>query len=606
MKKFLSFFFLSVSLNICAQDTQAQIDSIMTLYPNCTDYPTDVLIVLDSLLVALANEENNDTGTVNELEIDSLFIDFLATNYPSVLQNGEIVANEAAQITALNLNSLGLYSLTGIEHFTGLETLECKSNNLVSVPELSENLKYLDLRSNNLNQIAPLPDGLLEVDLRYNSLPYVPFFPNSITNLKICYNDLNVLPNLPDSLEVLFCAYNYLIELPPLPSKIQQILCYNNQINVLEYLPESIETLRIQNNNLSVFPDVPEGLQSLNFSNNPIVCVKNYPVQFEDDFSTYSNCFDGCTDSTALNYNQEANNPDNSCTYLPVVNFPDDLTEINTGINATYLIEEVSVNNTSIDSGYVLGAFYYNDQGSLSCGGAREWNGGPESIAVYLDDETTDEKDGFEEGDEIIWLAYQNDSSDNSSAIFLCSIHFISGTNLFAVNSINLIATIFISDVTATFGCKDPMALNYEPTASLNDFSCQYQHQIDLAELNDSIAQLLNLVNALNEDLSLLLEEAYTDTLVTKIIEDWNVTIGLQEGWNMFGYGCPEEKEATEVFAVYQNEIEIAKDNFGNAYLTEYNFNGIGFLTPGMGYQIKVNASIPNFNLCDWYLYNPE
>jgi hypothetical protein len=74
----------------------------------------------------------------------------------------------------------------------------------------------------------------------------------------------------------------------------------------------------------------------------------------------------------------------------------------------------------------------------------------------------------------------------------------------------------------------------------------------------------------------------------------------------MFGYGCPEEKEATEVFAVYQNEIEIAKDNFGNAYLTEYNFNGIGFLTPGMGYQIKVNATIPNFNLCDWYLYNLE
>ena len=145
MKKFLSVFFFSVSLNICAQDTQAQIDSIMTLYPNCTDYPTDVLIVLDSLLVALANEENNDTGTVNELEIDSLFTDFLATNYPSVLQNGEIVANEAAQITALNLNSLGLYSLTGIEYFTGLETLECKSNNLVSVPELSENLKYLDL-----------------------------------------------------------------------------------------------------------------------------------------------------------------------------------------------------------------------------------------------------------------------------------------------------------------------------------------------------------------------------------------------------------------------------------------------------------------------------
>ena len=35
----------------------------MTLYPNCTDYPTEVLIVLDSLLVALENEQNNNEGS---------------------------------------------------------------------------------------------------------------------------------------------------------------------------------------------------------------------------------------------------------------------------------------------------------------------------------------------------------------------------------------------------------------------------------------------------------------------------------------------------------------------------------------------------------------
>ncbi|GIS04762.1 MAG: hypothetical protein CM15mP107_3820 [Bacteroidota bacterium] len=42
----------------------------MTLFPNCTDYPTEVLIVLDSLLVALENEVDNEG---NE-EVDLLFL----------------------------------------------------------------------------------------------------------------------------------------------------------------------------------------------------------------------------------------------------------------------------------------------------------------------------------------------------------------------------------------------------------------------------------------------------------------------------------------------------------------------------------------------------
>ena len=55
VKKLVYIFILFISFVCKAQDTQAQIDSIMTLYPNCTDYPTEVLIVLDSLLVALEN-----------------------------------------------------------------------------------------------------------------------------------------------------------------------------------------------------------------------------------------------------------------------------------------------------------------------------------------------------------------------------------------------------------------------------------------------------------------------------------------------------------------------------------------------------------------------
>ena len=134
----LFFFFLSF---VCkAQDTQAQIDSIMTLYSNCTDYPTEVLIVLDSLLVALENEQD-DEGNVADL----LFFNYLSDNYPNMVVDGVINNEEASLITDLNLDGLGLNNIDGIEHFTNLESLSCKNNNLTSIPDLpnpTRNVKF--------------------------------------------------------------------------------------------------------------------------------------------------------------------------------------------------------------------------------------------------------------------------------------------------------------------------------------------------------------------------------------------------------------------------------------------------------------------------------
>ena len=134
----LFFFFLSF---VCkAQDTQAQIDSIMTLFPNCTDYPTEVLIVLDSLLVALENEQDNE-GIVADL----LFFNYLSDNYPNMVVDGVINNEEASLITDLNLDGLGLNNIDGIEHFTNLESLSCKNNNLTSIPDLpnpTRNVKF--------------------------------------------------------------------------------------------------------------------------------------------------------------------------------------------------------------------------------------------------------------------------------------------------------------------------------------------------------------------------------------------------------------------------------------------------------------------------------
>ena len=81
----------------------------------------------------------------------------------------------------------------------------------------------------------------------------------------------------------------------------------------------------------------------------------------------------------------------------------------------------------------------------------------------------------------------------------------------------------------------------------------------------------------------------------------WNVSIDLQEGWNMFGYGCPELIDVVEGLSNHTESIAIVKDNTGSVYIPEFSFDGIGNLTPGFGYQIKLTEAIEGFSLCDWY-----
>ena len=68
-----------------------------------------------------------------------------------------------------------------------------------------------------------------------------------------------------------------------------------------------------------------------------------------------------------------------------------------------------------------------------------------------------------------------------------------------------------------------------------------------------------------------------------------NNPITLTAGWNMIGYLRTEPANAQGVFEVINStgNLIIAKDYLGSAYLPEWDFNGIGEMEPGKGYQIK-------------------
>ena len=78
-----------------------------------------------------------------------------------------------------------------------------------------------------------------------------------------------------------------------------------------------------------------------------------------------------------------------------------------------------------------------------------------------------------------------------------------------------------------------------------------------------------------------------------------SISITLNNGWNMIGFACSENTNAMVAFSAIQDKIVIAKDGVGNAYLPDWDFNGIGDLERGYGYLIKVSEEITNYNVCN-------
>jgi endo-1,3(4)-beta-glucanase len=67
-------------------------------------------------------------------------------------------------------------------------------------------------------------------------------------------------------------------------------------------------------------------------------------------------------------------------------------------------------------------------------------------------------------------------------------------------------------------------------------------------------------------------------------------TLHLPSGWSIFStYIVPTDPEIRKVLEplILNNQITIVKDNTGNAYLPEWNFNAIGNISPKEGYLIK-------------------
>ena len=83
------------------------------------------------------------------------------------------------------------------------------------------------------------------------------------------------------------------------------------------------------------------------------------------------------------------------------------------------------------------------------------------------------------------------------------------------------------------------------------------------------------------------------DTLtITGEPVDPETVIQLVRGWSLIACFPEEQLNAVTAFANIEELLIIAKDEFGNFYAPEYNFNNMEELRQGRGYCVKVSEAV--------------
>ena len=166
----------------------------------------------------------------------------------------------------------------------------------------------------------------------------------------------------------------------------------------------------------------------------------------------------GCTNQNAFNYNANATEDDGSC--LNAINIEYDTVPTNNSIN--YIIVDDSLTVTLGESEIItnediLGVFQVVN-GELYCVGYNPWEEDLD-IAIWLDDTSTPEVDGYVSNEPTYWMVNQNSTGVN----YLLEV---------TINELNIITNITVNS-NYTFGCTDSDAFNYNSAEGvIEDGSC--------------------------------------------------------------------------------------------------------------------------------------
>ena len=264
-----------------------------------------------------------------------------------------------------------------------------------------------------------------------------------------------------------------------------------------------------------------------------------------------STSVNGCTNSSADNYNPQATTDDGSC-IITACNYPQffeydsNYTHADASLCLTYIIEGCT--------DYL--AENFNEQANKdddSC----VIEGCVNPLAENYDSTAT-----YQEATTCLIYGCTNSNAENyqPEANFDNGNCIIGGCTLIYFSNYNPIATYDDGSCDPNsahiYGCTDISAVNYSLEATRDNGTCEWFSEAESFEMF------------------------------------------MPEGWSMFGYTCWESINVEGAFAGMEDKIVIVKDGEGNPYLPEYGYNGLGNLKYARGYQLKLTEEVHGFSFC--------
>ena len=219
---------------------------------------------------------------------DPNFRAYLNQNFSSCMVGDSIDSSCPAVLsaTSINVNSLNIADLSGLEVFVNCTHLYCYNNFLSDLPFLPW-LVDLNCTNNQITSIPYFPPNLIYIDCAYNQLTYLPTLPSTVSDLNCSGNLLISLPSLPFSLTTLQCENNLITSLPIIPNTLFYLYCHNNQLTSLPTSLSSLKNFGCDNNQLSALPTLPATLRNLSCNSNLLSSLPTLPASLEG-----LNCYD--------------------------------------------------------------------------------------------------------------------------------------------------------------------------------------------------------------------------------------------------------------------------------------------------------------------------
>ena len=273
-----------------------------------------------------------------------------------------------------------------------------------------------------------------------------------------------------------------------------------------------------------------------------------------------------------------------------------------TGSNHTILIPEealIMMDDMDMAADFV-GVFFTNSDGEPQCAGYAEITGETVQIAAMGDDTTTDEVDGLLTGEPLVWGMFDCATGEMLAA----TATYTNGPDTYTANGLT-----FVESITSVPDGPESQVIDLPSGWSM--FS-SYMIADDMNMMSMLSPIVDNVIIAKdNAGNAYLVEYDFNgigDCIVgqgyqIKTVDEASIEvtgayafpeehiINLTAGWNLVGYLRTESANAAAVLADINDagNLVIAKDYAGNAYLPEFDFNGIGDMHPGQGYQLKTN-----------------